>query len=563
MPAKVRAYSFVDRAPIAAADEPVSLDDLSAFRILVIDHIPEMRATLSMTLNQFGAQALEYASRSGEALGMLRRTPYDIILCAYDLGTGFDGLYLFEEARRHGLLKASCVFVMLTGERQSSKVIGAAELAPDAIVLKPFTGDTLFARVQRALRKKQRFKPIDAAIIAHDFLRAISLCEREISEGGDDTLDFVRMKVHLLLRIADWHATRDLCRSLLARSDLAWAKMALGKALFQLREYDEAQQIFRQVMSEHELVLEAYDWLARVQQAQHQVAAAKLTLSQAVHKSPYVVNRMRELGEVALAAGDVALAEQSLTETVRLARFSFWPQVSDYSQLAELQIARGDVGAARKTAATIKRDFRQGPEAVLAEVLEADVLLKLGDRSKAAVQLDQALHTASLLIEPPTAAVALGLAKSCLAQNRHEQARQLTLSVLKNRHDDPQLAAKVTRMYQQQGREEEALQMIEETAANIVEINNEAVLLAKQGNLQAAAERFLAAVKDMPANLQVLLNTINALLAYVNQHGWHDSYMQRAKELLTRVSTLDPANGKGLQMAEIFRKTQRRFGIKG
>lgn len=562
MASKVRAYSFVDRAAVDTAEATVDVNDISQFKILVIDHIAEMRATMGMTLNQFGAQAVEYANRSAEAIGMLRRTAYDIVLCAYDLGTGFDGLYLFEEVRRHGLLKASCVFIMLTGERQSSKVIGAAELAPDAIILKPFKGDVLYDRIVRALRKKQRFKPIDDAILAHDFLRAISLCNFELEQGGEDALDFMRMKVHLMLKIADWAGTRDVCRSLLVTADLAWAKMALGKAQFNLREYGEAQLIFQQVMSEHELVLEAYDWLARTQQAQHQIEAAKKTLSRAVEKSPFVVNRMRELGEVALVAGDLALAEQSLTETVRLARFSFWPQVSDYSQLSEVQLARGDVGAARKTAANLRKDFRSSNDKIMADVLDIEITFKLGDKAKARQQLDSTLNAVQGFLEPPGPAISLALAKNCLAQNRNEEAQQLTRQVLKNRHDDPQLAARVTRIYKEQGREEEAIKLIEATAADIVEINNEAVRLAKSGDLQAAAERFLKAVKDMPSNLQVLLNTINALLAYVNQNGWHASYMQRAQELLTRASVLDPTNGKALQMAEIYRKTQRRFGVK-
>jgi hypothetical protein len=112
-----------------------------------------------------------------------------------------------------------------------------------------------------------------------------------------------------------------------------------------------------------------------------------------------------------------------------------------------------------------------------------------------------------------------------------------------------------------QGREDEALRLIETTAADIVALNNEAVGLAQAGNLKAAAERFLAAGKDMPNNLQMLLNTVNALLALVNQEGWHATYMQHANDLLNRINTLDPTSGRGLQMAEIYRKTKRRYGV--
>ncbi len=65
----------------------------------------------------------------------------------------------------------------------------------------------------------------------------------------------------------------------------------------------------------------------------------------------------------------------------------------------------------------------------------------------------------------------------------------------------------------------------------------------------------------MPNNLQMLLNTVNALLALVNQEGRHEIYMKHASDLLNRINTLDPISGRGLQMAEIYRKTKRRYGM--
>ena len=65
----------------------------------------------------------------------------------------------------------------------------------------------------------------------------------------------------------------------------------------------------------------------------------------------------------------------------------------------------------------------------------------------------------------------------------------------------------------------------------------------------------------MPDNLQVLLNTVNALLAYTNQHGWQPEWMQLSSNYLRRINELDPVNGRGLQLQEYFRKTKQRYGI--
>lgn len=145
-------------------------------------------------------------------------------------------------------------------------------------------------------------------------------------------------------------------------------------------------------------------------------------------------------------------------------------------------------------------------------------------------------------------------------QQRFEVGEKIVRTVLKNRHDDAVLQERIVTLYRGAGREEVASRLIEETNQDIVSLNNEAVRLAQEGALAEAAERFVRAVADMPANLLVLLNAINALLAFVNRNGWHDTYMRRAAEFLERVHELDQDNGRALQLAEIYRKTCQRFG---
>lgn len=560
---EIRPYSFANAVPVPELELATSASsgtDLSHLSFLVIDSVTDMRVATCALLNEFGAGNVDYASRSGDALGMLRHKEYDVVLSEYDLGHGFDGLYLFEEARRHSILKASCVFMIVTAERRATRVIGAAELAPDAIVLKPYTGDILYGKLIRAIRRKARFRPIDEAILAHDFLRAIHLCEAEIEAGGEDASSFLRMKVHLLLRIDDWAAARELCRELLAQTDLPWARMALGKSLYHLGSHEEARSVFQGVIAEHELVIEAYDWLAKSQRASGDGAGAQETLQRAVVRSPYVVGRQRDLGEVAWQEGDLAMADVALSETVRLSRYSFWRDPGDHGRLAQVQIARGDTLGARRTAAEIRREFKDVPAAAMADALDADIWLKHGDKIKARDALDQALHGLATLLAPPPAEVGLVLVHACMNQQRYEVGEKIARTVLKNRHDDFAVQGRVTTLFRQAGREEVASRLIDETNQDIASLNNEAVRLAQSGDLAAAAERFIKAVVDMPANPMVLLNTINALLAFVNRNGWHETYMRRVAEYLERVQELDQDNGRAMQLAEIHRKTCQRFG---
>lgn len=557
------AFPFARPAPETDSAPFSGFPDLAGQRCLVIDPMPDMRSVMGSALQSLGANRIDHAAKATLALGQIRQHQYDLILSEYDLGHGQDGLFVFEEARRHALLKASCVFVVVTGERRAPKVMSAAELAPDAIVLKPFTTDALVERLARALYRKQRLRPIDEAILARDFLRAIRLCDSGIEGGGEDEAAFLRMKIHLLLRVADWAGVRDLARTLLAQYDWPWVRMALGKALFQLNQYGEAKVLFQGVISEHELVMEAYDWLARSQSAEGDDKAALETVTRAAQRSPYVIGRQREMGELAWRNDDLGLAEQALTETVRLARYSFWRDAADFGRLAEVQSARGDFGTARRTIAEIRREFPQAANAIMADALDANIFLAQGEKQKARHLLEQSITAAGTLDSPLPPAVGLILSGACIAQQRHEKGEEIALAILRNRHDDPELNARLTDQFKRAGRADVAERLIRNTAQSIVELNNEAVRLAQQGELAASAERFVRAVAEMPANIMILLNAVNALLAYVNQSGWHETYMEYAGEYLRRAQTLDPESGRALQLAEIARRTRRRFGVSG
>ena len=560
MAEKLSSFSVISSAT-AKRKAANGIPDLASLRVLVIDPVAEIRSTVGMTLGQYGTSHIDHASNSSEALASIHRIKYDLILCEYDLGKGQDGLFLFDEARRHDLLKPSCVFIVVTAERRAQKVLGAAELSPDTILLKPFTGEMLYSRILAALQKKVRFKLVDEAIIAHDFLNAIQLCAQAAKASNEYAGEFLRLKIHLLLRIGDWAGVREQCRQLLAEQDLPWAKMALGKALYQLKSHAEAMIVFKGIIAEHEHALEAYDWLARTYQALHDDQNAQATLQRAVAMSPYVVSRQRQLGEVALKSGDLATAENAMQETVRLSRFSFSRNPGDYGQLADIQISRGDISAARRTLTEVRKEFKDPQAGLLADALDADICIRQGDTDTAQKHLSSALIRLRQLEQPPALAVGLTLAKACFNQQQHASAENIVRNMLKNSHDDLSLAANITTLYQQQGLPEKAEQLIKENMAGIIALNNEAVRLARSGDLAGAAKRFILAATDMPDNLQVLLNTVNALLAYTNQHGWQPEWMQLSSNYLRRINELDPVNGRGLQLQEYFRKTKQRYGI--
>ncbi|MDK2122546.1 tetratricopeptide repeat-containing response regulator [Parachitinimonas caeni] len=536
--------------------------DYSKKRFLVIDSLQEMRSAMNMTLTTFGVTKIEYALRATEAIGMLKRSEYDVVLCEYDLGHGYDGLHLLEEVKLRNIIKPSSIFMVVTGERRAKLVISAVELAPDDYLLKPFTGEQLKQRLDRVYRKKLELQCVDDAMVNQDYLKALAECNKRIAERGPFVLDFLKLKGRLSLMIGDHSGAKATYESVLRVRPIPWAKMGLAKALFHLKDYDASRSIFENVLAENDRVMEAYDWLSRIHQAEHAYPEAQSVLLQAVEISPAIVHRQKKLGEVAMRNGDFEVAEAAYQQTISLAKYSFWRDAGDYASLNRVQLAKGDVMAAAKTAAEVRKEFRYDQQAeVLATVMECQVSKVQGNDDRANTLLDKARTQLNALGGRVPDNYVLEIADACYRLGREEDAGSLVQQVLKNHHENTEMLERVSLMYDVLGRAELGQQLIEENAQNIVEINNRAVRAAQAGDLDGAVELFMQAVEEMPANVQVALNAVNALLAYVARRGWHDHYMEIARQYLERIRVIDPANGKYLKLFEAYKATRRQFKV--
>ena len=133
-----------------------------------------MRAWLRNAILGMGGRSVDQASSYNDAIYRIRnREAFDVVLCDYVLseernttGRGAravarDGQHLLEECRRQRLIRTSCVFIMVTGERKYEKIFAVAELAPDDYLLKPLSPQALADRLYAAYSKRQAMKTIN------------------------------------------------------------------------------------------------------------------------------------------------------------------------------------------------------------------------------------------------------------------------------------------------------------------------------------------------------------------------------------------------------------------
>ncbi|NDV11395.1 response regulator [Crenobacter caeni] len=527
---------------------PSGAEEANPYRnklFLVVDSVPEMQRALAMTLSSFGAERVEYAGRASDALAKLGHYDFDVVLCDYDLGKGYDGLYLFEEARARNLIKQSCVFMVVTGERRAQRVISAAELAPDDYLLKPFTGEELRVRLERALRRREAFRVVDDAIMRFEYMEAIAGCERETAARSEFSLDFMRLKGSLCLKIGDWERARTLYMSVLQLKPVTWAKLGLGKALTGLKQYDEARLLFEEVLRDNDRVMEAYDWLAKIALANHDGEAAQGVLATATRLSPVVVRRQKQLSEVALANGDLEAAETACTATLELARYSWHRDPALYATLARVQLARGDKAGAARTLGTLRRDYKYDKAGEwMADVVDSQLQRAQGNKRRAEQLIAQAGDSLPKLEGEVGSDALLEYARTCYQQGRAEAADAVVKKLVRNHHDDEALLGRLGGMFDEVGRAEAGRELIASNVESVVGLNNAAVRAAHGGHFDEAIALFARAHADLPDNLQVMLNMCNAIMAQLVRQGWHESHARNAHALLQKVRGLAPDNGK-------------------
>lgn len=522
--------------------------------VLIIDSVPEMQRALSMTLASFGANKVEYAMRAGDALSKLGRFDVDIILCDYDLGNGYDGLHLLAEIKEKNLIKQSCVFMIVTGERRAQRVIGAAELSPDGYVLKPFTGEQLRVRLERAMIRKEAMKCVDDFMLRHEYLAAIAECDKKILAKDEYTIDFMKLKGSLCLKIGDHLGAKSVYEQILAVKPLAWAQMGLGKCLTLAKQYDEAAVLFNEVIKENDQIMEAYDWLAKIHHARQEFQEAQQVTERAVELSPVVLHRQKALSEAAVLNGDYETATKAMNKTIDIAKYSTYRCAEDYANLARLQRLKGDMEEALQTASVVRREFRGDPVAKwMADLVESQIQKQMGNPHRARELLDQAVMQYQDLAPLLSQDAQLELVHASYQQDRDDIGQQVVEKLVKNNHDNEEVLDKIATVFRVEGREADGLALIAENVQSVVDLNNDAVRLAQSGKLEEAVSMFIKAVEELPSNSQIMLNAVNAILGFVHQKGWHESYIAKAHGYLDKVRKQDPTSGKYQKLLQAYR----------
>jgi tetratricopeptide (TPR) repeat protein len=515
--------------------------DFSKTSFLIIEDYEVMRALMRDILGRAGASKIALAANAGNAIALLERQRFDVILCDLHLGQGKSGQDILEEARHRSLLAPHAVWLMVSSEKAAEMVTGTVESRPDDYLIKPITETLLFSRLQRQIAKKQALAPIEIAMREHEYLKALRLADAQLEGNKPHSWDLKRLKAELAMHSGEHGMAKAIYEEALSLRDLPWARLGLAKIHFNEDRLDDARRELKEITDGNRAYLEAHDWLARTLDKLGDPDGAQDVLQRALTTSPRAPLRQLHLGEVAQRRGELDTAARAFQTSIELARNTPLKTQQAYLALSQVQLTQANTDAALKTLSALSIDMRDNPTArLLAQAMQIPVRLKTGELDQAktlAQQLAAELKAEAQHLPPDTV---FNLAAPLLELGDKATAAALLGSLIGNNHEHPEYLERAQAIYTRAGLETEGRELVQRSARAATDIMNRGVKLSREGKLSEAIELTREARTQMPNNARLLLNHAFLLIAWMERHGRDIKLNDETRECIELARRLKP-----------------------
>jgi tetratricopeptide (TPR) repeat protein len=529
-----------------------SVTEWAKKHFLLIDDFPNMRQMLRDMLRALGTQYIDQAGSGSEAIAMLGRNKYDVVLCDYNLGAGKNGQQVLEEVKMRDMIGPSCIWLMVSAEKSVESVMGSAEYQPDGYLIKPITEGILLTRLKRIWEKKHVFMAIDAAYEAKDYLKAAKLCDARIATDKLHAVDLLRMKATLLLKSGEPEQAQEVYEQVIAEREFAWAKAGIAKIRMQNGETELARQMLQEVVKDNPHYLEAYDQLALAQQQLGQLDDAEQVLASATKLSPNSVLRQKNLGTIALKLGNIGIAEKAFRKSVEVGEHSVLKTPDSYLGLARVCGQKSDPKEALKLLAIVQDTFDTEEVRVRAKVTEGLVYHESGDFVRARKSGDELGRLLAQTAERPDPDTCMDMARLLFAVGVKDAPVELLREVVKNNHDNAQLTEEVQEIFDYARMSETGEEVVNSSRREATDLMDRGVMLWKEGRLAEAVAWMREARAALPSNVRVLQNYAQLLIETLKVQGYDPTVAAEAKKVLLHADKLAPNQRRIAQLIDML-----------
>ncbi len=125
--------------------------DKKQMSVLVVDDFQTVREMMKGCLRQLGYQDITLACDGAEAVELIKSKQFDLILCDWHMPKVL-GIDVLRAVRKSPAGKG-IPFILATSESEQGCVLQAVDAGVSNYIIKPFTVDTLKAKIESAFKK--------------------------------------------------------------------------------------------------------------------------------------------------------------------------------------------------------------------------------------------------------------------------------------------------------------------------------------------------------------------------------------------------------------------------
>ena len=185
---------------------------------------------------------------SHKAFRLLVAHSYDIVVCDYNMRHHIDGALIFDEVKHRKIMPSDGVFICVTGDNSQKVVSHFIELEPDDYLIKPFSAEIFYHRIEMALERKSALFPLLLAVDNKEYETAIDLCSRYRGSYPMYSAYIDRINGDCLLRAERHKEARQFYEQACKNYDHIWPQVGVGQALKGLGELKKAEAVFKDIL---------------------------------------------------------------------------------------------------------------------------------------------------------------------------------------------------------------------------------------------------------------------------------------------------------------------------
>lgn len=160
---------------------------LQKYRVLIADADQQLSLVLKLMLGQMGFTDVQLTRSGQQALDYLNKESFDFLITEWNT-QHLDGLGVISHIRHEGITSNPTLpIIMLTGRAEESDVETARDQGINEYVVKPFSANTIFSRLERIIEHPRNFV-VSNGFIGPDRRHKIKLPDGFVDRRAEKTL---------------------------------------------------------------------------------------------------------------------------------------------------------------------------------------------------------------------------------------------------------------------------------------------------------------------------------------------------------------------------------------